>query len=116
MTSRDVGFRHVRTLATAAQKFPFAQNGARIQKARKRTGLSQENFAAEIRTTRRHMIRLERGQHLPKSDLRDRIVERTGTDEQIQSADDEEDADLSMSLDEFMRLHIQRVLREEGGE
>lgn len=101
-----------KTLATAAVKFPFAANGARIQKARKRTGLSQETFAPMIGTTRRHMIRLERGQHLPKSELRDRIVEVTGTTEQIQSADDDEEVDLSMSLDEFLRLHIQQLLRE----
>jgi transcriptional regulator with XRE-family HTH domain len=80
----------VRTLATAASKFPFALNGAKIRKARLATGLSQEAFAPLIGTTRRHMIRLERGQHLPKAELRDRIVERTGTTEQIQSADDEE--------------------------
>lgn len=107
--------RHVKTLATAANKFPFAANGARIRKARQLTGLSQESFAPKIGTTRRHMIRLERGQHLPGGDLRDRIVEESGTTEQIQSADDEEEADLSVSLDEFLRLHIQRVLREEVG-
>jgi transcriptional regulator with XRE-family HTH domain len=102
----------VGTLATAANKFPFAANGARIQKARKRTGLSQEAFAPKVGTTRRHMIRLERGQHLPKGELRDRIVDVTGTEEQIQSADDEEEPDLSMSLDTFLRLHIQQLVRE----
>lgn len=104
----------MKTLATAASKFPFALNGARIKRARGLTGLSQEVFAPLIGTTRRHMIRLERGQHLPGAALRDRIVESTGTEEQIQSADDEEDESAStMTLDEFMRLQVQRLMQEE---
>lgn len=102
----------MKTLATAANKFPFALNGARIRRARHLTGLSQEAFAPLIGTSRRHMIRLERGQHLPGGPLRDRIVDFTQTEEQILSADDDEEAD-PLSLDDFLRLHIHRLFLEE---
>lgn len=93
---------------------PFSENGARIRRARKRTGLSQERLAAEIGTTRRHMIRLENGQHLPSGQLRDRIAQATGQPaETFQSADDDEEADLStVSLDDFLRLRVQQLLTE----
>jgi len=86
---------------------PFRENGARIKRARKRTGLSQELFAVEVGTTRRHMIRLENGEHLPSSALRDRIAERTGQSrDEFQSSDDDEEAALprrSLS-DDLLRL------------
>lgn len=103
----------MKPLASAPSKFPFAENGARIQRARKLTGESQETFAAMIGTTRRHMIRLERGQHLPGAELRDRIVARTGTAEQIHSADDDEEVDLAMSFDDFLRHRIRTLIEEE---
>lgn len=81
MTSAEVTFRH-------------SENGARIRRARKLTGLSQEAFAPLIGTTRRHMIRLENGVHRPSGELRDRIVEASGTEEQIEASDDaDEEAD-----------------------
>lgn len=74
------------------QPHPFAENGARIRSARRRSGKSQEGLAAEVGTTRRHMIRLENGEHLPSGELRDRIAEHTGQPkETFQSADDADD-------------------------
>ena len=62
---------------------PFAENGARIRRARQSTGLSQENFAPKVGVSRRELIRLEKGTHKPRKDLHDRIVEVTGTEEPI---------------------------------
>jgi transcriptional regulator with XRE-family HTH domain len=80
------------------------ENGARIKRARERLQsnrpaanhradrpISQEDFAPLVSTTRRHLIRLENGEHLPSAELRDRIVETTGTEERIESSDDEEE-------------------------
>lgn len=119
MTTRDVECVTLSAPAAAPSKFPFAENGARIQRARKlvpgQNGrhISQEGFAAAVGTTRRHMIRLERGQHLPGGVLRDRIVEKTGTTETIHSADDDDEVDLSMSLDDFLRHRILTLIEEE---
>lgn len=75
-------------------KFRFRENGRKIRVARRTTGLSQENFATRIGTGRRHMIKLENGEHRPSGVLRDRIVEVTGTEEQIESSDDDKEEDL----------------------
>jgi transcriptional regulator with XRE-family HTH domain len=47
--------------------------GSRIRRLRLRTGLSQENFAPLVGITRRHLIRLEKGENRPGRDLADRI-------------------------------------------
>jgi len=99
--------------------FPFADNGAAIRRARKRVGKSQERLAAEIGTTRRHMIRLENGEHLPSGGLRDRIVEATGdASGAIQSSDDEDEEDgLRRSLsDDLHRLAQVTALLEREAE
>ena len=75
-------------------KFRFRENGRKIRAARRTTGLSQENFAPLIGTGRRHMIKLENGEHRPSGELRNRIVEVTGTTEQIESSDDDKEEDL----------------------
>lgn len=85
--------------STAERKhFPFRENGAVIRAARKVAGKSQERLASEVGTTRRHMIRLENGEHLPSSDLRNRIAEATGQSaKSIQSSeDDDEESDPAM--------------------
>ncbi len=81
-------------LPDTTPKFRFRENGRRIRAARRLTGLSQENFAPLIGTGRRHMIKLENGEHRPSGELRDRIVEVTGTKEQIESSDDDKEEDL----------------------
>lgn len=94
------------TTPTAERHFPFQDNGARIRHARQQAKKSQERLAAEVGTTRRHMIRLENGEHLPSGMLRDRIAEATGHPaETLQSADDEDEPSLRRSLsDDLHRL------------
>jgi DNA-binding XRE family transcriptional regulator len=98
------------------------ENGQRIERARKlvpspnggrQHWISQEDFAPLVGTTRRHVIRLENGEHRPSGELRDRIVEVSGTTEQIESSDDEEDDMLRDIIDSLTRL---RALRRATGD
>ena len=86
---------------------PFNRNGNVIRRLRKRAGISQERLAAQVDTTRRHMIRLENGEHLPSGVLRDKIADAIGADRSaIQSADedDEESSQMPLSRDEYTML------------
>ena len=82
-------------------KFRFRENGRKIRRARHlipgpngHPWISQQDFATRIGTGRRHMIKLENGEHRPSGELRNRIVEVTGTTEQIESSDDDKEDDL----------------------
>lgn len=84
--------------AHEALKRPWVEQGRKLRRARNLTGLSQENFAPDIGTTRRHLIRLEGGEHRPSGALLSRIAERTG--EPVESfgypSDDDEEAEAAM--------------------
>jgi len=79
----------------------YHENGEKIRRARERVPsprdggrpISQEDFAPILGASRRHLIRLENGEQRPSGSLRDRIVEITGTEEQIEADDDEEEED-----------------------
>lgn len=86
-------------MATTKPAHRYAENGKRIRRARKLTGLSQFNFGLEIGVTRRQMIRLENGEHLPSRPVRDRIEKRAGLSKgEIRSADDDEEGSLMAAL------------------
>jgi len=108
----------VETPTAERSQFPFRENGARIRSARKQAGFSQERLAAEVQTTRRHMIRLENGEHLPSGKLRDRIAEATGQPaSSLQAADDEDEESLRRSLsDDLHRLARVAALLEREAE
>lgn len=79
----------------------FAVNGSRIRRARRKAGISQETLALNVGTTRRHMIRLENGEHLPSTALRNRIAAEVGVEPsaiQASDEDDEESDTLSLEL------------------
>lgn len=90
-------------------KFRFRENGRKIRTARRLTGLSQENFAPLVGTGRRHMIKLENGEHRPSGTLRDRIVEVTGTQEQIEASDDEDEDAVRDLRDALGRMQRKRL-------
>lgn len=73
------------TTNRVARKLPIHQ---RIVWARNQKGLSQERLAERIGTSRRHMIRIEKGQHVPGPVLRARIAEATEQPEDFFSPDD----------------------------
>jgi transcriptional regulator with XRE-family HTH domain len=94
------------------------ENGQRIERARKlvpspnggrQHWISQEDFAPLVGTTRRHVIRLENGEHRPSGELRDRIVEVTGTTEQIESSDDEEEDMLLEIINSLIRQRQHKI-------
>src|SRR5581483_5122553 len=62
----------------AAKPRPYAELGGRIARARHGTGLSQERFAPEVGLTRRHLIRLENGEHQVSARVAERIASFTG--------------------------------------
>ena len=97
----------------AARKLPLAQ---RIVWARKRKGISQERLASMIGTSRRHMIRVEKGQHRPGPILRARIAAATEQPEAFFEGPDPDDGEgSSLSLDEFLRRRVAALMRERGG-
>ena len=57
---------------------PLALIAARIKRARKDEGLSHDRLAASARTSRQHLIKLEKGKHRPRPDMLVRISEATG--------------------------------------
>lgn len=59
---------------------PHAALGAQIRSAREASGFSQEAFAPLVGITRRHLMRLERGKHMPSDALLRRIAEAIGQD------------------------------------
>lgn len=105
------------TIAAETSKRPYATQGRALRAARNRRHMSQENFAPIVGTTRRHLIRLENGEHRPSGDLLARIAEQTGADPESfgYPADDEEEsrAVRGLSLDDFLRLRTREILREE---
>ena len=89
-------------METAAPR-KFAVVGARIREARLRRGFSQERFAPVIGITRRHLIRLENGEHHPSAELRDRIAEHTGEPAASFSLDeDDEESDPMADLEKAL--------------
>jgi transcriptional regulator with XRE-family HTH domain len=73
----------------AARKLPLHQ---RIVWARKQKDISQERLAELIGTSRRHMIRIEKGLHHPGPAFRARIAEATEQPEEFFESDDDEEA------------------------
>ena len=59
-----------------AVKYPEVR--AAYRKARLQAHISQENLALKVGVSRRHMIRIENGEHRPAPDLRDRIAAALG--------------------------------------
>lgn len=101
------------TAATAARV------GLRIRQARKQAGLSHDTLAERIRgekrnprirATRQHLIKLEKGQHLPRPEMLQAIADATGKRVEFFSSDeDEEESD---AVSDLMQA-IRRVVRQE---
>lgn len=78
-----------RTHTTVGKHYEFGQ---RIASARRRAGLSQEALADRIGATRRYVIKIENGEHVPRPERMDAINAALGSDIEAPSSDDEEDA------------------------
>lgn len=77
----------------------FVSIGLKIRKARTDAGYSQERFAEKIGSSRRHVMRLERGDHQPGAAMVKRMAEVTGKPESFFADDDDEEADHAMARD-----------------
>lgn len=89
----------------------------RIYAARKRAGLTQDQLAAAVGTSRRHVLRWEKGKVSPTRRFQERLAQVLGEPPEYfangadaDSDDDEEDP--LPSLDEFLRAHIERMVAE----
>lgn len=92
-----------------ARKLPLHQ---RIVWARRDKGISQERLAEQIGTSRRHMIRIEKGQHRPGPALRARIAEATEQPEAFFEDEDDEESDPVLTLDQFLERRVRQWMRE----
>jgi transcriptional regulator with XRE-family HTH domain len=79
----------------AARKLPLNE---RIVWARKQKGISQERLANEIATSRRHMIRIEKGKHQPGPVFRARIAEATEQPVAFFEDEDDKEGDLPVTV------------------
>jgi transcriptional regulator with XRE-family HTH domain len=87
--------------------------GQRIRWARKRAGLSHDRLVERVGSNRSHLIKIEKGLHMPRLMLRRRIADACGVPHELFEDDDEEEADAVKTLDEFLRTRIRQILREE---
>jgi transcriptional regulator with XRE-family HTH domain len=84
--------------------------GERIRWARKHAGLSHDRLIEKLgRSNRSHLIKIERGLHVPRSDLRDAIADATGVPREFLGDDEDEESDPVASLMGALR----RVVRDE---
>ena len=105
--------RHVSALATTseAKRLPLNE---RIKWARNRKQMSLDSLAARVGSSRRHLIRLEKGEHTPGIELRARIAAATDQPAdffQVGDSEDEEEADLVRDL----TLVLRRLISYESG-
>lgn len=61
-------------------KYPESRDAYRRARWHSSPRISQERLALAVGITRRHMIRIENGEHRPMPELRDRIAEVLGAD------------------------------------
>lgn len=90
--------------------------GERIRWARKSAGLSHDRLIERIgRSNRSHLIKIERGLHVPRADLRDAIADATGVPRDLLADDEDEESD---PLVVALMSAIRRAVREEmnGGD
>jgi len=91
--------------------------GGRIREARQRAGLTQGQLARSIETSERNIIRWENGQNEPRVHSVVAIAKATGHEldffltGSVESDDDEEAA--ALTLDDYLRVRVRQILREE---
>jgi transcriptional regulator with XRE-family HTH domain len=89
--------------------------GERLRWARKSAGLSHDRLVEKLgRSNRGHLIKIERGQHTPRRDLRDAIADATGVPRELFHVDDDEEdrSALTVAIDQLLRQRIDELFRE----
>jgi transcriptional regulator with XRE-family HTH domain len=103
--------------ATARREVPAKirdlKLGERVRWARRSAGLSHDRLVEVIgRSNRGHLIKIERGDHIPRQDLRDAIADATNVPREL-FADDDEEESRAVTLDEFLRFRVRELIRED---
>lgn len=81
--------------------------------ARVTAGLSHDKLVGVIgRSNRGHLIKIERGDHTPRPDLRNAIADATNVPRDLFENEDDEDPH-RVSLDEILRLRLREIVRDE---
>jgi len=86
--------------------------GRQIQKARKQAGLSHDALAAQTGTSRQHLIKLEKGMHMPSDALLARIAAATGKSISFFETDADEDGDPAAEIERGVRGVVREELEE----
>lgn len=99
------------------QKLGVTVNGHKIRDARLGAGLTQSELARAIKTSERNIQRWENTQSQPRVSSVALIAKATGHDLDFfltgsSEADEDEEA-AGMTLDDYLRLRVRQVLREE---
>lgn len=89
--------------------------GKRIRLARKSAGLSHDALAARVGTSRQHLIKLEKGLHVPGDAMAAKIAEATGRSVEYLAGDgadeDDEESDPMAALMAAIRLVVRDEVR-----
>jgi transcriptional regulator with XRE-family HTH domain len=95
-------------------------DGSRIKRARLGAGMTQTQLARAINTSERNIARWENGPNQPRVSSVAAIAAATGqsidyflTPNGDETSDDDEEAD-ALTIDDFLRLRIRQMLREEA--
>jgi transcriptional regulator with XRE-family HTH domain len=105
-TSRDVAYKRYMQLLREQRE----RVGRQIRTARRQAGLSHDQLAARVGTSRQHLIKLEKGQHLPRPEMLDRIAQATNKAPSFFESDDEDEESDAM---EALTRALRRVVRDE---
>ncbi len=78
-----------RAVPKSVQALPLHE---RFRWARKSAGLSHDRLVEKLgRSNRGHLIKIERGDHVPRADLRRAIADATNVPRELLAEDDDED-------------------------
>lgn len=87
--------------------------GERIRWARKSAGFSHDRLVDQLgRSNRGHLIKIERGDHAPREDLRDAIADATNVPRDLFAEEDEEESDPVAALTSVIRRLVRAELAE----
>lgn len=85
--------------------------GRKIRAARKHAGLSHDRLAVRVGTSRQHLIRLEKGVHMPRPELLAAIARETGRPEEFFTGDDDdEESALATDLHRLVRRYVREEI------
>lgn len=97
----------------AAHAATAARIGLRIKQTRLAKGLSHDKLADRmaqrkgVRTSRQHLIKIEKGIHLPGGDMLGAIADALGKKESYFTSDDDEESEVD-SLDSILQAVVER--------